>query len=59
MLCAARQIEADIFPEIYNYILSYEKELQEFSKVRFYKAQRKRYVKRRQIKAQKIWRYDD
>jgi hypothetical protein len=54
MLCAARQIEADIFPEIYNYILSYEKELQEFSKVRFYKTQRKRYVKRRQIKAQKI-----
>jgi hypothetical protein len=47
MLCSARQIEPDIFSEIYNYILNYKKELREFSKVRFYKAQRKRYVMRR------------
>ncbi len=40
-LCSLRQIEPNIFPEIYNYILHYEKELKELSKERLYKVQNK------------------
>ena len=41
-LCSLRQIEADIFPEIYGYVHSYEQELKKLSRNRFYKAKRKK-----------------
>lgn len=41
-LCSLRQIEPDVFPEIYSYIQHYEQELRNLSKERFYKDQRKR-----------------
>lgn len=46
-LCSLRQIEPDIFPEIYNYVLHYDKELKELSKVRFYKSRREKYMEKR------------
>ena len=37
MLCALRQIEADVFPEISNYIKHYEAELKDLARNRYYK----------------------
>ena len=37
MLCALRQIEADVFPEIANYIKHYEAELKDLAKNRYYR----------------------
>ncbi len=42
-LCSLRQIEPNIFPEIHNYVLHYDKELKKLSKERFYKTQKKKY----------------
>lgn len=42
MLCALRQIEPEIFPEIYNYVKHYESELKMMARDRFYRNQRKR-----------------
>lgn len=41
-LCSLRQIEPDIFPEIYRYVHSYEQELKKLSRDRFYRAKRKK-----------------
>ncbi|MDE6251977.1 MAG: reverse transcriptase family protein [Lachnospiraceae bacterium] len=41
-LCSLRQIEPDIFPEIYGYVHGYEQELKKLSRNRFYKAKRKK-----------------
>lgn len=43
-LCSLRQIEPDIFPEIYGYVHSYEKELKKLSRDRFFRAKRKAVV---------------
>jgi len=42
MLCALRQIEPEIFPEIYNYIKHYDSELKLMARNRFYKNRRRR-----------------
>ena len=42
MLCALRQIEPEIFPEIYNYIKHYDSELKLMARNRFFKHRRKR-----------------
>ena len=41
-LCSLRQIEPDIFPEIYRYVHSYEQELKKLSRDRFYRAKKKK-----------------
>lgn len=41
-LCSLRQIEPDIFPEIWAYVHSYEQELKKLSRDRFYRAKRKK-----------------
>lgn len=40
-LCSLRQIEPNIFPEIYAYVHRYEQELKKLSSDRYYKAKRK------------------
>lgn len=47
ILCSLRQIEPDIFPQIYDYLHGYENELKEFSRKRFYRARRQRFLKER------------
>lgn len=37
MLCSLRQIDSDIFPEIYNFIKHFDKELKELSRNRYYR----------------------
>ena len=37
MLCALRQIEPDIFPEIANYLKHYEEELKRMARNRYYR----------------------
>jgi hypothetical protein len=49
MLCALRQIEPNIFPEIFNYVKRFENELKAFSKKRFY-------IKRRRASKEKLKR---
>ena len=45
MLCSLRQIDSDIFPEIYNFIKHFDKELKELSRNRYYRNRRKkRYI---------------
>lgn len=44
-LCSLRQIEPDIFPEIYNFVQSYKNELKEYSKKRFYSIRRQKSLK--------------
>lgn len=39
-LCSLRQIEPDIFPEIYGYVHSYKQELKKLSRDRFYRAKK-------------------
>lgn len=46
VLCSLRQIEPNIFPEIFNFVKCYEDELQDFSRKRFYREQRKRFLRR-------------
>lgn len=41
-LCSLRQIEPDIFPEIYRYVHSYEQELKKLSRDRFYRSKREK-----------------
>lgn len=41
-LCSLRQIEPNIFLEIYGYVHCYEKELKKLSRDRFYKTKRKK-----------------
>lgn len=41
MLCSLRQIEPNIFPEIFNYVKRFERDLRIFSKKRFYMERRK------------------
>ena len=41
-LCSLRQIEPDIFPEIYRYVHSYEQELKKLSRDRFYRVKREK-----------------
>lgn len=41
-LCSLRQIEPDIFPEIYRYVHRYEQELKKLSRDRFYRAKREK-----------------
>ncbi len=41
-LCSLKQIEPDIFPEIYGYVHRYEQELKKLSRNRFYRAKRKK-----------------
>ena len=48
-LCSLRQIEPDIFPEIYNYIKCYKKELKEWSKKRLHIEQRKKRLRERKV----------
>lgn len=45
-LCSLRQIEPDIFPEIYGYVHSYEQELKKLSRDRFFRAKRRKGVYR-------------
>lgn len=40
-LCSLRQIEPNIFPEIYGYVCNHEQELKRLSRARFYMAKRK------------------
>lgn len=44
-LCSLRQIEPNIFPEIYNYISHYKKELRDFSKQRYIISRRKSFLR--------------
>lgn len=41
-LCSLRQIEPDIFLEIYRYVHSYEQELKKLSRDRFYRTKGKK-----------------
>lgn len=47
LLCSLRQIEPEIFPEIYKYIQHYDEELNDLAKKRFYRSQRKRFYEAR------------
>lgn len=50
MTCSARQIEPDIFPEIYTYVRQFDGELKELSRNRFYAMKRRHVSERRDRK---------
>lgn len=43
-LCSLRQIEPEIFPEIYGYVKQYERELKELSRNRLFRLRRKKKI---------------
>lgn len=54
MLCALRQIEPEIFPEIYNYIKHYDSELKLMARNRFFRNRRRRKLKKQYINQNNI-----
>lgn len=54
MLCALRQIEPDIFPEIANYLKHYEEELKRMVRNRYYRMLR---INKKEIRVGRMSKY--